>query len=135
MPAAEDRTHTAAPEIHSAAWTTHALSLVWEHQQDRVSDRIGIIERAVAELADDRLDPDLRSEAERVAHMLAGSLGMFGFISAADAARRLERGLAHPTIDWAPALSGLLARLRADVQGPVVLCGRHPDDEAHEGSR
>jgi HPt (histidine-containing phosphotransfer) domain-containing protein len=109
--------------------------LVWEHQQDRVSDRIGTIERAVAELADDRLDPDLRGEAERAAHMLAGSLGMFGFIAAADAARRLERELAQPTIDRAPALSGLLARLRAGVQGPVVLCGRHPDDEAHEGSR
>jgi len=135
MPVTEDSTHTATSNVPDAAWTVDALRLVWRHQQHRVNERIGLIERAVAELAEDRLGWDLRSEAERAAHMLAGSLGMFGFISAADASRRLERELAHPTIDRAPALSGLLARLRAGVQGPVVLCGRHPDDETHEGSR
>ena len=129
MPAAEDRTHTGAPAPQDAAWTVHALSLVWEHQQDRVSDRIDAIERAVAELADERLGSDLRSEAERAAHMLAGSLGMFGFISAADAAHRLERELAHPRIDRVPALSEQLAKVRAGVQGPVVLCGHSPDEE------
>jgi HPt (histidine-containing phosphotransfer) domain-containing protein len=135
MPATADRTHTATPNVQDAAWTVDALRSVWRHQQHRVNERIGLIERAVAELADGRLGSDLRSEAERAAHMLAGSLGMFGFIPAADAARRLERELAHPTIDRAPALSVLLAKVRDGVQGPVVLCGRHPDDEAHEGSR
>lgn len=135
MPTTEDRTHTGAPGAEDAAWTVHALSLVWEHQRDRVSDRIDVIERAIQALADGRLDSDLRSEAERAAHMLAGSLGMFGFISAADAARHLERELAHPPIDRAPALSVLLAKVRVGVQGPVVLCGYGPDDRMREGPR
>jgi nucleotide-binding universal stress UspA family protein len=40
-----------------------ALSL--GHQQSRVSDRIAVIERAVAALGEDRLDTDLRADAAR----------------------------------------------------------------------
>ncbi len=87
-----------------------------------MDDRMATIEHALTELVDDRLDPGLRGEAERAAHMLAGSLGMFGFILAADAARRLECELLHPRVEQAPMLSGLLARVRAGIQGPVGLC-------------
>ncbi len=104
------------------AWTVQALCSVWAHQHDRVHDRIDLIERALAALAGGCLDADLRREAERAAHMLAGSLGMFGFIGASDAARALELGLAHPTPDRAPALRALLLGVRAGVQGPVTLC-------------
>jgi HPt (histidine-containing phosphotransfer) domain-containing protein len=81
-----------------------------------------VIERAIAALASDRLDTDLRRDAERAAHMLAGSIGMFGFIRASKAARDLELQLAHPTPDRVPALSALLLRVRGGVEGPVVLC-------------
>jgi HPt (histidine-containing phosphotransfer) domain-containing protein len=133
MSAAADRTRTAQLGAQSAAWTVDALRSVWEHQQSRVSERIGVIELAIKALADDRLGSDLRDEAQRAAHMLAGSLGMFGFILAADAARGLESELAHPRIDRAPALSGLLARVRAGVRGPVVLCSERPAEEAADG--
>jgi HPt (histidine-containing phosphotransfer) domain-containing protein len=106
----------------SAAWTVDALRSVWVHQQDRVSDRIDVIERAVAALVNGSLDTALREDAERAAHMLAGSIGMFGFIDASEAAHRLELELAHPKPDRAPALSALLQRLRRGVQEPVVLC-------------
>jgi HPt (histidine-containing phosphotransfer) domain-containing protein len=108
-------------DTEHAAWTVAALRSVWEHQQDRVSDRIDVIERAIAALADDRLDTDLRADAERAAHMLAGSLGMFGFIGASGAAHELEAELAHPTPDRTAALPALLSRLRSGVQGPVSL--------------
>jgi two-component system, NarL family, response regulator NreC len=87
-----------------------------------VSERIGVLENALAALADDRLEADLRCEAERAAHTLAGSLGMFGFVSAADAARKLERELANLEPQCSPELPELLEQLRAGVNGPVVLC-------------
>lgn len=104
------------------AWTVDALRVVWERQQERVDCRIELAERAVAALAEGRLDDDLRAEAERAAHMLAGSLGMFGFIDASDAARELEAELARPAPESAQVSSVLLRRLRSGIQGPVALC-------------
>jgi Hpt domain len=54
--------------------------------------------------------------------MLAGSIGMFGFMDASEAAHSLELELAHPTSDHTPALSALVLRVRTGVQGPVALC-------------
>ncbi len=122
MHIAYDTTRTAESGEISAAWTVGALRSVWARQQDRIYDRLDLIERAIAALAAGRLDADLRVEAERSAHMLAGSVGMFGFMRASDAAHSLELELAHPTPDRAPALSELALRMRAGVQGPVVLC-------------
>lgn len=103
-----------------ACWTLEALRAVWEHQRDRVHDRIDVVDHAVAALTnDDDLDASTRREAERAAHMLAGSLGMFGFIDASDAARSLEVELAHPTPGRARELSALVRRMRDGVRGPV----------------
>jgi HPt (histidine-containing phosphotransfer) domain-containing protein len=111
------------PSQADVAWTAEVLSVVWERQQERVHCRIDLVERAVAALAEDRLDIDLRADAERAAHMLAGSLGMFGFIDASDAARELQSELAQPVPERAHVLSALLRRLRSGIRGPVALCG------------
>jgi chemotaxis protein histidine kinase CheA len=99
-----------------------ALRSVWERQHDRVSERIGVVEQALVALGEDRLDGELRGNAERAAHILAGSVGMFGFLDASDAARELESELPHATPDRTPLLSALLERLREGIQGPVTLC-------------
>jgi HPt (histidine-containing phosphotransfer) domain-containing protein len=109
------------PAQTQSAWTADALRSVWARQQSRIHARIALIERAVTALAEDRLDAGLRADAERAAHMLAGSLGVFGFIGASDAARELEAELAHPTPEGTAALPALLSRLRSGVQGPVSL--------------
>ena len=134
MQTPQDTTLITVPEEQHDAWTIGVLRSVWGHQRDRVSDRIAVIERAVAALADDRLDAELRREAERAAHMLAGSVGMFGFLGASDAARSLESGLVHPTPDRAPALLGLALAVREGVRGPVVLCSDVTADEIREQS-
>lgn len=103
-----------------AAWTAGELRSVWARQQDRVNDRLDVIERALAALADGRLDAALRRDAERAAHTLAGSIGTFGFTEASEAARGLELELAQPTADRAPALAALLLRMRAGVAGPAI---------------
>jgi HPt (histidine-containing phosphotransfer) domain-containing protein len=110
--------------VDAPTWTVEALCSVWEHQQDRVEERIAVIERALAALINDGLDTYLRRDAQRAAQMLAGSLGTFGFIAASEAARGLELGLARPSSGHAPALSALLSSVRSGVQGPVVLCSK-----------
>jgi Hpt domain len=122
MQSVEDATRTRESGEECVAWTVDALRSIWGRQQSRVNYRIDVIEHAVAELASGRLDADLRRDAESAAHMLAGSVGMFGFIRASRAARDLELQLAHPTPDRAPALSALLLSVRSGVEGPVVLC-------------
>jgi HPt (histidine-containing phosphotransfer) domain-containing protein len=123
IPTAVHKTRNAPAGVHADdAWTLDTLVAVWERQHHRVYDRIDLIERAIAALANDSLDADLRREAERAAHMLAGSVGMFGFMDASDAAHSLESELAHPTPDRAPELSALTSRVRRGVQGAVVLC-------------
>jgi HPt (histidine-containing phosphotransfer) domain-containing protein len=96
---------------------------VWARQQEQVRARIGVIENALAALADDRLEAGLRDEAERAAHTLAGSLGMFGFVSASAAARRLEQDPANPATACAEEMSTLLEQLQTGVNGPVLCPG------------
>lgn len=53
--------------------------------------------------------------------MLAGSLGVFGFIRASRAPRGIELELADPTSGRAPVLSALLRSVRSEVRGPVTF--------------
>jgi HPt (histidine-containing phosphotransfer) domain-containing protein len=122
MQAPTAMTRDRQPSQAEMAWTVDALRVVWERQQERVDCRIELVERAVAALAENRLDDNLRADAGRAAHMLAGSLGMFGFIDASDAARELESELTRPAPERAHISSALLRRLRGGIQGPVALC-------------
>jgi len=115
----------AASVLEHAAWTVDALRSVWAHQQGRVSERIDTLERAIVALGEDRLDAALAEEARRAAHMLAGSLGVFGFLRAGHAAHCAELELAHPTRDCAPVLAALLSSVRSGIQGPVTLAAEH----------
>lgn len=109
---------TAHSTVQSASieWSRE-LSQIWERQQARVWERIETIGDALDALADGGLDPELRLEAVRAAHMLAGSLGVFGLHDASEAARRIELGLAGVSapVD-APALARQLGRLRDRVR-------------------
>jgi Hpt domain len=126
----------ARSEVASGGWTVEALRVVWDHQRARVADRIGVIERASAALAENRLGTELREEAGRAAHMLAGSLGMFGFIEASQAAHALEQGLTRPEATRAPALAALLGRVREGVRGEVTLgSGPPPRASSRRGAR
>jgi chemotaxis protein histidine kinase CheA len=109
-------------EMEHAAWTVETLRSVWERQRVRVDERIGLVEQALTALSEDRLDNELRGDAERAAHMLAGSVGMFGFLDASDAAHELESELPQATADSTSELLGLLGRLHEGTQGPVTLC-------------
>jgi chemotaxis protein histidine kinase CheA len=101
--------------------TVEELRSIWLRQQDRVQERVAVIERATSALAVDRLDENLRCEAGRAAHMLHGSLGMFGLLVASTAAGGLERELPYAGRECAGHLEALLGQLRRGIDEPVTL--------------
>jgi chemotaxis protein histidine kinase CheA len=102
-------------------WLAGELREVWEEQRLRVKRRFVLIERALAALAVADLDEELRSEAERSAHALAGSVAMFGYVVAAQLARRLELELVSPAVERAPELLSLSLAARGEIDRPLRL--------------
>ena len=101
-----------APLPEPADARESARRAVWEEHRAGVLAKLGVIEHAIAVLGTAGLDEQLRGEAYRSAHMLSGSLSMFGFTHASDAAHELELEFAQPAQAHAPALSSLLAIVR-----------------------
>jgi diguanylate cyclase (GGDEF)-like protein len=89
-----------------------AMRAVWERHRGRIVANMGEIERAVAAVGTARFDEQLRGEARRCAHMLSGSLGMFGFTRASEAAHELEQELAQTSPARATTLATLLSIIR-----------------------
>jgi HPt (histidine-containing phosphotransfer) domain-containing protein len=120
MESAEDRS-IGILSSRDSGWPVDLLRAVWSEHQPLLVERIEVIERATSALEEDQLSEQLRAEAERAAHMLAGSLGIFGSQTASDVARDLELALARPAPQRARAVRGLLSRLpRIDREPPVL---------------
>lgn len=73
--------------------TLAMVSKVWSQFQQRVSEQVGVLERAVNALWHQELDRELQQLAKQEAHTLAGSLGTFGLSAGSELARRIERTL------------------------------------------
>jgi hypothetical protein len=106
---------TATSPLQKAA-VEDELHAVWVHQRGCVSERLRTLDRALVAIEQGGLDPARRCDAERVAHMLAGSLGTFGFTRASQAAMQLELELMRPRPERVPALAELLREVREDLQ-------------------
>lgn len=103
------------PPIDAIDAQACALGVVWGRHRDEVLARVSLIERSVDALCRGELDDRLRGEAKRTAHMLSGSLGMFGFAHAAGAAHDLELEFVDAAQTRAPTLSTLVAIVRRGV--------------------
>lgn len=106
-----------------------AVQAIFERTRDELGRRVKTVEEAVAAMLAGGLDEDLRARAERDAHKLAGSLGMFGVPRGSQLARDLEQALGvldGPAPSEAPRLAELVLALRSELDdGPD---GRHGDD-------
>jgi diguanylate cyclase (GGDEF)-like protein len=95
-----------------------AIQAIFETSKDELARRIETLDETVAALLDGKLDESLRAEAERDAHKLAGSLGMFGLPRGSELARELEQALAvpdGPELSEAPRLAELVLALRSQL--------------------
>ncbi len=71
--------------------TLGAVAGVWNRFKQRVSEQVEVLEQAATALLKKALGQELRRQAEREAHTLAGSLGTFGFSEGSRLARKIER--------------------------------------------
>ena len=70
-----------------------ALDAIWAEHEATTLDRVALVEDAVERLIAGDLPEHEREKARRAAHMLAGSVGMFGFERSSEAAHALEAAL------------------------------------------
>ncbi|GAB4241730.1 MAG: hypothetical protein Kow00121_67830 [Elainellaceae cyanobacterium] len=116
--ASPDAAEISADQIGQQTLT--AIAGVWQRFQPRVREQVSVLEQAATALSAQALTPDLRQQAEREAHTLAGSLGTFGFEQASQLARTIEQQwqssdrLSSKQIQQ---LQQLTARLRQEIQG------------------
>ncbi|MBW4667389.1 MAG: response regulator [Cyanomargarita calcarea GSE-NOS-MK-12-04C] len=70
--------------------TLAALAHVWNKFKGRVKEQVNLLEQAAEASVGNVLNQELRSQAQREAHTLAGSLGTFGFPTGSNLARKIE---------------------------------------------
>jgi len=95
-----------------------AIQGIWERHRSDFVKGVEDLESAVAELLDGGLDEHGRAHAERQAHKLAGSLGMFGRERGTELARDIERALGAgegPRRSDSLRLSRLVGALREEL--------------------
>ncbi len=66
------------------------LASVWQRNLPLVRQRLQCLRDAARQAGTDQMSPSTRREAGDVAHKLAGSLGMFGYLHGTEIARALE---------------------------------------------
>ena len=97
---------------------TPDIQAIFEKSRAIIDQRVEALEQAVSALIGGNLGEDQRAAAERDAHKLAGSLGMFGFPQGTGHARELERALAlpgGPAAGETPRLAELVVEMRAEL--------------------
>ncbi|HEX3693509.1 MAG TPA: Hpt domain-containing protein [Solirubrobacteraceae bacterium] len=127
MQQADDRSIATADSV-DAGWSIELLRSVWNEQRPVLFRRVETIEQAATALEHDRLGEQLRSDAQRAAHMLAGSLAIFGLTDAGEAARELELVLepARCAPERAQTVLRLLARLPGKGCDPLAAPSAPP---------
>lgn len=110
-----------------------AVQAVLDEHRGVLDQCVATVEAAVTAMVSAGLDEDLRARAERDAHKLAGSLGMFGLPRGSEVAAELERSLG---VAGGPAAAELprLAELVLDLQNQLLgLLEQAAEDEPPDG--
>ena len=95
------------------------LAGLWEEFRGTILGRVAVLERADLALRNGGMDEDMRLNAEREAHKLAGSVGTFGFHRGTELARETEHLLQPGTglgQEQAARLSQLVMALRVELE-------------------
>lgn len=113
--------------------TPAAVQAVLDEHREVLEQRVATVEEAVTAMVSAGLDEELRARAERDAHKLAGSLGMFGLPRGSELAAELERSLGvadGPAAAELPRLAELVLDLQDQLRG---LLEHAPEDVPPDG--
>jgi DNA-binding response OmpR family regulator/HPt (histidine-containing phosphotransfer) domain-containing protein len=110
----------AAPTTATKPTPHQMLADIWYRHRDQTIDRIGNIERAIAELQAQALSEETRLLAWNSAHSLAGALGTFGLMLGSQAAKKIELRL-EQSLDLTPAEIPQLQAMVDQLWGEIDL--------------
>jgi diguanylate cyclase (GGDEF)-like protein len=114
---------TVTPEAGVPAAVTDSIAALWSRRRDDVVRRAAVFDDVVVALLDGVLTEELRRQATREAHKLAGSLGMFGLPEGSRVARELEHLLDHAAgigQSQVPRLAALVLELGRELERPTA---------------
>lgn len=102
--------HTSTPD------TQQILATIWQRSLPIVRDRVTLLHAAARSATEGHLSASARKEAADVAHKLAGSLGMFGYMRGTEIAQQLEALLEADGPVPAPRFEELAVQLGETLQ-------------------
>ncbi|HEY9630470.1 MAG TPA: response regulator [Coleofasciculaceae cyanobacterium] len=97
------------------------INAFWNEYRPQYCDRLSIIEQAISALQNKSLTEELRQQAQREAHTLKGSLGLFDLDDASELSRQIEQLLKADRLDWKQQtqLVELASGLRYAIERPL----------------
>jgi DNA-binding response OmpR family regulator/HPt (histidine-containing phosphotransfer) domain-containing protein len=81
---------SSSPHSPTPKQTLLAIAGVWNRFKGRISEQVTLLEEAAVASSDNALNQELRKQAFKEAHTLAGSLGTFGFPLGSKLALKIE---------------------------------------------
>lgn len=119
--AARDKTDVSHPPTPLTPPASTPVSMFWQEYRTQYCDRISIIEQAISGLQNSSLTEELRQQAQREAHTLKGSLGLFDLDHASELSRQIEQLLKTERFDQQQQtqLVELTSALRQAVEQPL----------------
>lgn len=106
---------SALPQAVSVPGSQQLLASVWQRNLPVVRERLALLSDVAIHADAGALTEKARKEAADVAHKLAGSLGMFGYLNGTEIARELELLLESDGPVSIPSVRDLASRLRLSV--------------------
>ena len=81
------------PDSATQQKAMESVAELWERFKETIMGRVAVLEKSTMALLEGALDDDLRQDAQREAHKLAGSVGLFGFSRGSGLAQEIEHAL------------------------------------------
>jgi HPt (histidine-containing phosphotransfer) domain-containing protein len=91
------------------------LTQLWKKNLPTIRQRLDLLDQFASAAVSGTLEEHTRMEALRIAHNLAGSLGMYGYQQGTEVASKMERILKSPTPETLVTLRSLAADLRKSL--------------------
>jgi HPt (histidine-containing phosphotransfer) domain-containing protein len=91
------------------------LTQLWKKNLPTIRQRLDLLDQFASAAVSGTLEEHTRMEALRIAHNLAGSLGMYGYQQGTEVASKMERILKSPTPETLVTLRSLAADLRTSL--------------------
>jgi diguanylate cyclase (GGDEF)-like protein len=119
---------------NAPAPSVDALEEIWQRHRGEALGHLDLVEQALAALSTRKLDEQLHRMALRAVHMLAGTVGTFGFARASEIAHELEDELRLAVPARLATMTWLLAVLRRelDAEAGASQTPHQPEPERGE---